>query len=104
MRGDPSDWDRPSRRSRNQPAILGYSRLVRAFVFCISVSVSVCICMCLTLCISIKLGESAASQALFLAFDGKTIFRGVLSLIFVSFEGSCHKSSLLWPAPVVNFD
>ena len=36
MKGDPSDWSRPSRRSRNQPAILGFCWLVNTFVFCIS--------------------------------------------------------------------
>ena len=37
MKGDPSDWDRPSRRSRNQPAILGYCWLLKTFVFCICI-------------------------------------------------------------------
>ena len=41
MKGDPLDWDRPSRRSRNQPAILGFCWLLRAFVFCI------CVCVCI---------------------------------------------------------
>ena len=43
MKGDPSDWSRPSRRSRNQPAILGFCWLVNTFVFCICIFICICI-------------------------------------------------------------